>query len=251
MISFPDFPRAIVFVGVVLMLAARAMAEGQEYPWTVLIPKNDSRDAEVRAQDDFDSRSLVASMNLSEQLFAHRLVWKKIAIADLLSTPTPFCELRFDAVHPLVLTDREKEILHEYFSRGGFILLQEDAYPYDESEFWPVKSWPVIDWLTKELPAADKDFSVTRVNDSHLLFRYHYVTKTAEYTRHELEGNSNTPNRTLVSYRGSPCAFVFGRYHVVENGKWVAEPRPFRRVFSMDPRGYQLTVNIYAYALLH
>jgi hypothetical protein len=246
------------FLDVCFLLAAAwlaldlpAVAQAHTYPWTVLIPQHDSRDAEVRGQDDFDSRSLVGSMNVSEKIFGHRLVWSQARIADLLSLATPFCELRFDAVKPLVLTGQEKSILREYFSRGGFVLFQQDCYPYDQDEFWPVKSWPVIDFLTRELPAADPDFTVTKITDRHPLFNQAYHTRTSEFTVHELQGNPATPNRTLVAYRGHPCAFVYGRYYVIEDGKWIAEPRPFPRVFSLDPRGYQLTVNIYTYVALH
>jgi len=190
-------------------------------------------------------------MNDTEKVFRHQLAWNKVAIKNLLASSAPFCELRFDAVNPLVLTDQEKAILREYFVRGGFILFQEDAYPYFQDEFWSVKEWPVIDFLTKELPALDPDFTVQKVTDSHQLFHQYYNTQTAEFTKHELQDNPYTPNRTLLSYRGHPCAFVYGRYYLIEDGKWVAMPRPFEPVFSADPRGYQLTVNIYVYSQTH
>lgn len=203
--------------------------------------------------DAFDSQSLVASMNASEKLFGHHLAWSRVPITKLLSVSTPFCELRFDAVHPLVLTDEEKRVLIEYFKRGGFVLFQEDAYPYTQDEFWAVHSWPVIDFLKQELPANDPDFKVTKIDDSHTLFNQVYHTKTADATRHELEGNPFTPNRTFVTYRGRACAFVYGRYSYLDesSGKWLAEERPFKREFSLETRGYQLTVNIYAYVALH
>jgi hypothetical protein len=242
----------ILFLFAALLAAVLpAAAQATTYPWMVLVPQNDPRDPEVRSYDYFDSRALVANMNDTEKVFQHRLVWSRLPISQLLSASTMFCELRFDAVKPLVLTDEEKRILREYFVRGGFVLFQEDAYPYDEEEFWPVKSWPVIDFLTKELPALDPGFTSTKITDAHPLFNQVYHTRTADAMHHELEGNPNTPNRTLVSYHGRPCAFVYGRYYGLEDGKWIAMPRPFRRVFSLDPRGYELTVNIYAYATLH
>jgi hypothetical protein len=227
------------------------LAQATSYSWTVLIPENDSRAADVRDYDEFDSKSLVMNMNESEKIFRHRLVWNKAALKDLLALAPPFCELRFDAVNPLILTDREKAILKEFFARGGFVLFQEDAYPYSQDEFWSVKSWPVIDFLTRELPAADSDFKVEKVTDAHPLFHQYYNTQTGELTRHELEDNPYTPNRTLLSYRGHACAFVYGRYNYIEDGKWVAMPRPFRHFFSWDPKGYELTVNIYFYAVMH
>ena len=56
----------------------------------------------------------------------------KTTISRLLSSGTPFCHFHFDAVKPLILSAEEKEILREYFRRGGFILFQEDCYPYDQ-----------------------------------------------------------------------------------------------------------------------
>jgi hypothetical protein len=227
------------------------LAQSTPFSWTVLIPENDSRAADVQDYDEFDSKSMVLGMNESEKVFRHHLVWNKVPIKKLLSVLTPFCELRFDAVKPLILTDQEKIILREFFARGGFILFQEDAYPYSQDEFWSIKSWPVIDFLTKELPANNPDFQVEKVTDSHILFHQYYNTRTADWTRHELQDNPYSPNRTLISYRGHPCAFVYGRYNIVENGEWVAMPRPFEHIFSLDSKGYKLTVNIYVYVTTH
>lgn len=205
----------------------------------------------MRSYDDFESRSLLAGMNEYEKVFHGRLVWRKTAIKNLLSVRTPFCELRFDAVKSLIFTAREKAVLREYFAQGGFILFQKDAYPYSQDEFWAVKEWPVIDFLTRELPAASSDFKAGKIDDSHPLFSQYYKTRTAEAVVHELQGNPFTPNRTLLSYRGHPCAFVYGSYYFIEDGKWVAMPRPFAHVFSPDPRSYKLAVNIYVYAMMH
>jgi len=234
-----------------LRLPIEAQTATRAFSWTVLIPEHDSRAADVRDYDEFDSKSLVSGMNETEKVFRHQLVWNKLPIKNLLASSAPFCELRFDAVNPLVLTDQEKAILREYFVRGGFILFQEDAYPYSQDEFWSIKSWPVIDFLTKELPASSPDFHFEKVTDSNVLFHQYYDTQTAEQTKHELQDNPYTPNRTLLSYRGHPCAFVYGRYNWIEDGKWVAMPRPFAYVFNMEERGYQLTVNIYVYAATH
>jgi hypothetical protein len=242
----------MIAIGVAFSFSTHARAD-DVYSWTVLTPENDSRDDDERDFDEFDSKSLVTGMNEVEEIFGHRLVWDKIAIKDLLATCPPFCELRFDAVHPLILTAAEKAILQEYFRRGGFVLFQEDTYPYGQDEFWAVKSWPVIDFIRKELPAADPQFTVDRATDAHLIFHNYYQTRTADATRHELEGNPYTPNRTLLFFRGSPCAFVYGRYNLIDDytGKWDPAPRPFEHIFSLEEHGYQLTVNIYFYAMSH
>ena len=179
--------------GVVILTILCGTASAQDYPWTVLIPENDSRDEETQLWDEFDSQSLVRGMNETEDLFHHHLVWDQVKIKDLFSAHTPFCELRFDAVKPLKLTDDEKVIIREYFQRGGFILFQEDAYPYEQDEFWAVKSWPVIDFLTRELPAVDPNFKVEKITDAHELFHSYYNTQTAAFTVHELRGQSLHP----------------------------------------------------------
>jgi len=239
----------LLVLGSILPLAAQEPVN--TFPWTVLVPQNDSRDAEVQDQDDFDSQSLVESMNDNSDVFHHQLVMSKVSIKNLLSADTPFCELRFDAVRPLILTDDEKTILREYFLHGGFVVLRQDAYPYAQDEFWKVKSWPVIDFLTKELPALDSKFTVERITDAHPLFNQYYETQTADMVAHELQDNPYTPNRILLSYDGHPCAFVYGRYSIIVDGKWVAEPRPFERIFSLEDKGYMLTVNVYVYAMTH
>lgn len=232
-------------------IPAGGWAQEDDLSWTILIPEHDSRAADVRDYDEFNSKSLVQGMNETEEVFHHHLVWSKLAIKDLLHASTSFCELRFDAVNPLILTDQEKAILREYIQRGGFILLIEDAYPYPQDEFWGVKEWPVIDFLTKELPASSPGFKVEKVTDAHPLFHQYFETETAEAVKHELRDNPSSPNRTLLTYQGRPCAFVYGWYSWIEDGKWVAMPRPFPYVFSPDPKSYQLGVNIYVYVMMH
>ena len=78
----------------------------------------------------------------------------------------------------------------------------------------------------------------------------HYHTQTADAIRHELTGNPNTPNRTLLYYQKRLCAFVMGRYGYLEDDAWVPTPRPFAEDFSMDPKSYQLIVNVYIYSIV-
>jgi hypothetical protein len=174
----------------------------------------------------------------------------KIPIKHLLSARTAFCEMHFDAVRPLVLTANEKGILREYLKRGGFILFFIDTYPYAQDEFWPVKEWPLIDFLKLELPAADSDFTTGRATDDFPIFGIHYKTQTADAIRHELLGNPNTPNRTLLFYQGRLCCFVMGRYGYFDGGEWVPMSRPFEGDMSMDPKSYRLIVNIYNYSIV-
>jgi hypothetical protein len=222
-----------------------------EYIWGVLLPDNDSRPADVQEQDRYDSTALVSSMNDNVDCFRHRLIRRELAIRNLLGSSSCFCELHFDAVHPLLLTDEEKAIIKEFFKRGGFILFIEDCYPYSQDEFWGVRSWPIIDFIKEELPSQDHDFSLSHVSDSHAIFHTYYTTQTADAIWHELNGNPYTPNRTLLSYRGTACAFVYGRYGWLEDDQWIADQRPFKRIFSMQQKSYELTVNLYVYATSH
>jgi hypothetical protein len=224
-------------------------ARGLDYPWVLLNPKNDSRDAEMQDEDEAQSRNMVAVMNRSEELFDHHLIWEKSDILNLLKLHAPFCEMHFDAVRPFWLTAEEKKILGEYLKRGGFILFFIDAYPYSEQEFWPVKQWPIIDFITKELPASDPDFTVGRATDAFPIFTIHYHTQTADVIRHELSGNPHTCNRTLLFHQGRLCCFVMGQYTYLEDGAWVPEPRPFTHIFSPELKSYKLIVNIYTYSV--
>jgi hypothetical protein len=225
-------------------------AHGLDYPWILLSAESDSRDAEVRAQDEAQSINMVGVINQTETLFNHHLIWKKAAIKDLLKMDAPFCEMHFDGVNPGGLSAEEKSILGEYLKRGGFILFFIDTYPYSQDEFWAVKQWSVIDFLTKELPASDPDFITGRATDDFPIFKVHYQTETADAIRHELNGNPNTPNRTLLFYRNRLCCFVMGEYGYLEDDIWVPMPRPFPRDFSMELKSYQLIVNIYTYSIV-
>ncbi len=225
-------------------------AHGLEYPWLVLSPENDSRDFGMRDYDEADSRNTVGVINDSDPLFNHHLVWGKSSVRNLLSMRAPFCEFRFDAVRPFWLTPDEKSIIKEYLKRGGFILFFIDAYPYSQEEFWKIKEWPIIDFLTKELPASDPDFTTGRATDDFPIFKAHYHTETAEATKHELAENPNTPNRTLLFYQKRLCCFVIGRYSYMKDGVWIPLPRPFPKNFNMESRGFQLVVNVYVYSMV-
>jgi len=223
---------------------------GLEYPWILLSPESDSRDSEMCDHDEAQSLNMVAVINQTETLFNHHVIWKKAAIKNLLALEAPFCEMHFDAVKPIGLSAEEKSILSEYIKRGGFILFFIDTYPYPQDEFWAVKEWPIIDFLTKELPASDSDFTTGRATDDFPIFKVHYQTETADAIRHELNGNPNTPNRTLLFYKNRLCCFVMGEYGYLENDEWIPNPRPFSRQFSQELKSYQLTVNIYTYSIV-
>jgi hypothetical protein len=239
-----------LFTGVLawlMLTVGTGRVHGVEYQWVLLEPQNDSRDTDVRDRDAAWSRNMVNVMNENEDLFHHHLAWKETPITKLLQLDVPFCEMHFDAVKPFWLTAEEKKIIAEYLKRGGFILFFIDAYPYPQDEFWKVKQWPLIDFLARELPASDPDFSASRATDDDPLFKIHYQTETADAIRHELTGNPNT----VDSYRKRLCCFVMGWYNVLnDDDEWEAEPRPFSREFSSELKSYQLIVNIYTYSIV-
>jgi hypothetical protein len=226
------------------------VARATEYPWVLIYPQNDSRDPEMRRADEAYSRNMVSVVNQTERLFHHHVVWKKAAISHLLEISAPFCEMHFDAVHPFEFTPEEKTIVAEYFKRGGFILFFIDAYPYDQDEFWAVKHWPLVDFLTEELSRGDTAFSSSRIPDSDPIFQIHYPTHPPDSIVHELRDNPSTPNRTAVYYKGQMRGIVMGDYYIIEGGKWVAEPRPFSLEFSSELSGYQRIVDVYAYSMI-
>jgi len=242
-----SFLRLVLCFAVIL---AGLPAQALEYPWAILLPEDDSRDREMQEYDLADTSNMISVINEAETPFHHHIVEKTVRIKDLLSARTAFCELHFDAVHPLVLTQNEKAILQEYLKRGGFILFFIDAYPYTQDEFWPVKEWPLIDFLKQELPAADRDFSAGHATDDFPIFGIHYKTQTADAIRHELTGNPNTPNRTLLFYKGRLCCFVMGSYGYLDGDTWVPMERPFPQNFNRDPKSYRLVVNIYNYSIV-
>lgn len=249
---FHDFRLVLLTLLLGGTLPMPGWAEQPSYTWTVLAPEKDSRPQDVREFDEIQSKTTVRDMNATDEVFHHRLTWQKVPIKDLLSASAPFCEFDFDAVKPQTLTAKEKTILREYLSRGGFILLSQDVYPYTREEYWPVKSWPVIDFFTKELPAADTDFKVERITEKHPIFHEYYKTRIVEPEKLELQENPNCPDFTLITYRGRPCIFIYGTY-VCDGVQWITLPRPFGVLFTVSTYAEDnaLDVNLYIYASMH
>lgn len=214
------------------------------------MPKNDTRAPEVSNYDEIVSQILVANMRHNEVVFRKRLIWEKLTISELLDHSPPFCEFDFDAVNPQILTDGEKAIIKEYFCRGGFISIAQDVYPHSREEYWPIKSWPVIDFVTKELHAEDADFSYKKIDESHQVFRQLHPTTFNSAARNELLENPNSPDFTLVSYKGHPCALIYGNY-VCGKDHWIQVFPSMHTIFMAVPEDYALNVNLYIYVQTH
>ena len=223
---------------------------GQDYPWLLLSPENDSRDAETCQADEAWSSNMIQVINQNETLLKHHIVWRKGKIKNLLAMDVPFCELHFDAINSVGFSAEEKSILTEYLKRGGFILFFMDAYPYYQDDFWRIKEWPVIDFLTKELPASDPDFTTGKATEAFPFFKVHYQVVNNDATKYEIQGNPNTPDYTLLYYRNRVCCLVEGDYGYFEDGAWFPVARPFPRRFSTDLQAYRLIVNLYIYAMV-
>jgi hypothetical protein len=227
-----------------------AHAQLPTYTWTSIIPENDTRDADLRKYDKDMLREMITNMNETEKVFHHQLSWQEVPIRKLLIAHAPFCEIDYDPLHPLVLTDREKLILKEYLQRGGFLVLGEDVYPYDEDQIATVTQWSVIDYIIKDLPAADHDFVATKIDETHPIYHQYYKTLVPAAERWALGRFPALPDTTLVTYKGHPCAFAYANYFC-DGEQWVALPRPFPENTYWIAEDYAMNVNLYIYASMH
>jgi len=239
-----------LLVLLVLFWTVTARAGTPSYTWTTVVPENDKRAADMREFDESITSRAVTAMNRTEPVFHQQLTWQRVPLSHLLSVSAPFCELDFDAVKPMVLTAREKTVLREFFIRGGFLILSEDAYLYTREEIKSVKNWPAIDFVTKDLPASDPNFTVEKITEKHPIYHQYYSTKIPQAERNELKANPKLPDFTLVSYRGHPCAFVYANYFC-DDEKWVPLVWPFPTDTELVPEDYALNVNLYIYVTMH
>jgi hypothetical protein len=227
------------------------VAPAAELPWVVLETRNETRDEEMQAWDDADSQALVKLMNQDERLRDSQFAWRKTPLESLLDAGTPFAMLNLDPVRPMELTAREKEVLLEWIERGGFLLVMEDAYPYEQEEFRKHPTLPVYEFLMKELPRGNPLFGTGDARTEHAVYNLVYPTEMSPWIRVELEENPHYRGRTFLEYKGRMVAFFMGRYSVMREGRWVPMRRPFPPRVSRDARGYYLILNLYAYATMH
>ncbi len=239
--------RLIAILGIWVLVAGVMRADA--LPWILLNPANDTRDPEMQAWDQGDSRNFVEVANRSEAFAGTRFQWSQIALGDVLSISTPFAELRFDAVKPMAFTTHEKATLQEWLTRGGFLLLFEDAYPYPQEVFRKNATLPVYEFFTRELPAKDPFFTVEHITDEHPIFHINHETSTVPGIAREIRETPHYRGRTLILYHGRPVAFFMGRYNFEEDNRWVPRSRPFQTAYSSELKSYYLIVNIYVYAM--
>jgi hypothetical protein len=231
-------------------LSSVGWAQAPDYSWTILVPKNDTRDKDVVERDKLEIVNAVAAMNTVDAVFHERLVWRETSIVNLLSQPVPFCELDFDIIKPFVPTPLEKKTLREYLVRGGFLLLCEDGYPYTREEILKVKGWPIIDFVLKELPVADPNFTVERITEKHPLFRQYYKMGIPQAEVNEMKINPRLPDYMLVSYRHHPCVFIVANC-AIDDEEWVTLPKPYLVDEPIMQEDLELPINLYVYATMH
>jgi len=248
--------RSVVkWLGVSVLVLAHAFpcflhAQVPSYTWTSLVPEHDTRDADLRKYDKDMLQEMIGNMNATEKVFHKHLTWQEVSIRDLLTAHAPFCEIDFDPLHPVVFTERERYNLKEYLKRGGFFVIGEDVYPYSEEEIATVTNWPVTDYFIKYLPATDHDFTVEKINESHLIYHQYYKTLVPPAERWALGRFPTLPDCTMLFYKGHPCAFIYANYFC-DGEQWVALPRPFSETTDWIPEDYAMNVNLYIYATMH
>jgi len=225
-------------------------AQMPSYSWTILTPEHDTREKDVVDRDFLEIKNGVDGMNMIDSIFHHRLVYRESSILNLLTQPAPFCELDFDIMKPFVPTTEEKKILREYLIRGGFLLLCEDGYPYTREEILTVKGWPIIDFVTKELPASDPNFRVERINADHPLLRQYYKMDIPQAELNEIKINPRLPDYLLVSYKNHPCVFMVANC-AIDSVEWVTLTKPYLVDEPVMQWDLELPVNLYIYATMH
>jgi hypothetical protein len=239
-----------IFLLSVSALICPVHAQLPTYTWTSLIPENDSRPADMRKYDRDTLGAMVVNMNATEAIFHHELTWHELPIRHLLNTSAPFCEIDFDPLHPLVFTPEEKTILKEYLARGGFVQFGTDTYAYSQEEIASVTQWPIVDFITKELPAEDHDFTVEKINETHPLYRQYYHTTIPPPELWALKTFPHLPDCLLVSHKGHPCAFFYSNYYC-DGGRWIVLDRPFNEDTDWIAEDYAMNVNLYIYTTMH
>jgi hypothetical protein len=227
-------------------------ARSEDLPWVSITPEHDGRDAEMAAFDVRDIEEMIGVLNNSEPFKLDQFTFACVPISKLLRALTPFAELHFDPINPVPFTPEEKTILKEWLKRGGFIAAFEDTYPYAQEDFRKKRDIPVVNFFTKDLPAEDPDFTVSKAPVDSPFFRQGpFPTDPAPSLQVEMEDNPNFYGYTTVSYRGRVVIFFLGRYSAMDDRRWIPYDRPFPEAHALTLQSYYLTLNIYYYALMH
>ena len=237
------------WIFVALIFFGHCQLTAEDIPWTMLIPAQDSRAADICNFDEADIRNMIDVLNKSNKLNHAHFVFSQTSINGLLDALTPFAVLHFDSVNPMEFTSAEKSILKEWFKRGGFLIACEDTYPYTQEEFRKDRQLPVFNFLIKELPASDPEFTIGKAGPTHPVFTDPFLTKPAPPFAIEIRENPNYKGFTMLFYKGKMAVFFLGRYNYMENGRWVPRARPFENYHGLLVESYLLYLNLYFQAL--
>lgn len=243
-----------MLLGLFLAMAGSAAAQGLSRDgdallWVALRPSNDARNPDMRAHDEEWGRRVVKVANTSGE-FEQKFKFEALPIRDLLKKPVPFTVLCWDPVVRMDLTEEEKKIIQEYLSRGGFMLLVENFYAYDQDAYRKADMPRMFEFFTKELPKRDPKFYAEEARDTHPIFRQLFTHKSDPAFAREASQNPNYRGGTILLYNGEMVGCVFGYYGYDDGEQFLPAPRPYTE-FELTLESYKLLLNVYVYAATH
>jgi len=217
--------------------------------WLILHPAEDSRPEDMARFDDEMDEHLVAVLDASPELRGRMQSTRKPLIRAL-ESKAAFASLHFDPLRPMQLTEGEKKVLEDYLSRGGFLLLVENNYPYTESEYRRKVEGTLFDYFSVELSARNPQFTVDRIGADHPVFHQAYRIEYPEFILREIFENPNYRGETVFLHRGRLVGYTLSVYAFPGPDGHVPLSRPYSH-YNLIETGYKLLVNIYLYALQH
>jgi len=203
----------------------------------------------ARFDDEMDEH-LVKAIDVSPELRG-RMQSARKPLVQALESKASFVSLHFDPLRPMRLTEAERKVMEDYLSRGGFLLLVENNYPYTETEYRKKVEGSLFEYFFVDLPARNPGFTVDRVGADHPVFRQTYRIEYPEFILREMFDNPNYRGETVLLHRGRLVAYTLSLYAFSSpEGRHVPLARPYNHYDLIDT-GYKLLVNIYLYALRH
>jgi hypothetical protein len=217
--------------------------------WLILRPAEDSRPEEMARFDDEMDEQLVAALDASPELRGRMQSTRK-PLVGALESKAAFASLHFDPLRPMRLTEGEKKVIEDYLSRGGFLLLVENNYPYTESEYRRKVEGTLFDYFFVELSLRNPQFTVDRIGADHPVFHQAYRIEYPEFILREIFENSNYRGETVFLHRGRLVGYALSLYAFPGPDGHVPLSPPYSH-YDLIETGYRLLVNIYLYALQH
>jgi hypothetical protein len=239
--------RTLLMLGIFISLQQSYSQE--PIPWAFLKLENDLRDSEVQRVNLSMHTESIKLIN-EYAMLPHKVKSEVIPISKLLEVNSPMSTLHFDAVEQTTFTKAEKSTLLEYMKRGGFIVIYEDTYPYEQEVFRSQARLPIYDFFAVDLPAEDKNFVFKHIPDDHLLFKIHFKTSTHPGIQREEKEFPHYRGHNMLYYRDRPVMFTRACYGYDDGTRFIPKRRPFTPYRCTKP-GCELTVNLYLYIMSH